>query len=461
MKNLFKEYHQFTEEELKQLWQDCLFIFDTNALLNLYRYKKDIVEKYFSTLNKLKKKNQIWIPYQVWYEFFENRISVISENESLYDKVEDLIEKIKDEASCKYQEIQEQYKHHPYLNLSDIKIKDILDGALERVKKEIKETKKRHPKLFKTDDILNKVIELFTDNTWKNFDIEKLNDIMKEWESRYEKNIPPGFKDKNKKENKYGDLILWYQIIEKAQNIKKPIILISDDVKEDWWLKKNGERLCPLPQLKKEMYDKAGVDFHIYTIEKFLEHANPKIDKDVISEVRRIREIQERERFEKIAEIQRIRDFKNTERLRGFTERHIMRDFEGNNKFGEIEKIQIIEKYLRNCKFCLGIAKKIIEKIIDEEIPLEYKEWLKKQLDKIYFFYHGIRYNRREPIFFIDLQNDIEQFFTDFHQIISNLRAFLTPDLLFKIGRMLEELEEIEYKIKYQNQEIKEIIETR
>ena len=42
---------------------------------------------------------------------------------------------------------------------------------------------------------------------------------------------------------KYGDLILWYQIIDKAKESKKPIILISGDVKEDWWLEKNGKRI--------------------------------------------------------------------------------------------------------------------------------------------------------------------------------------------------------------------------
>ncbi len=39
MKGIFKGYHQPTEEEFSQLWRNALFVFDTNVLLNLYRYQ--------------------------------------------------------------------------------------------------------------------------------------------------------------------------------------------------------------------------------------------------------------------------------------------------------------------------------------------------------------------------------------------------------------------------------------
>lgn len=105
----------------------------------------------------------------------------------------------------------------------------------------------------------------------------------------------PGYKDDKKSEDKkYGDLILWYQIIDKASESKKPIILISGDVKEDWWLEKNSKRIMPLPQLKKEMFEKAGVDFHIYTADRFLEYYDSKIiNREAINEVRKIRELEE------------------------------------------------------------------------------------------------------------------------------------------------------------------------
>lgn len=60
-------------------------------------------------------------------------------------------------------------------------------------------------------------------------------------------------------------MILWFQIIEKAKKSQKNIIFVSDDVKKDWWIIKDGEKIMPLPALKKEILTEAKVDFHIYT----------------------------------------------------------------------------------------------------------------------------------------------------------------------------------------------------
>jgi len=35
--------------------------------------------------------------------------------------------------------------------------------------------------------------------------------------------------------NKFGDLIIWKEMIEKAKAEKRPIIFVTDDGKSDWW----------------------------------------------------------------------------------------------------------------------------------------------------------------------------------------------------------------------------------
>ena len=40
MEKTFSEYHQPNDEEITQLWEKAIFIFDANVLLNLYRYSK-------------------------------------------------------------------------------------------------------------------------------------------------------------------------------------------------------------------------------------------------------------------------------------------------------------------------------------------------------------------------------------------------------------------------------------
>ena len=34
-----RRYYRPTESEFKKLWKDCVFAFDANTLLNVYRYK--------------------------------------------------------------------------------------------------------------------------------------------------------------------------------------------------------------------------------------------------------------------------------------------------------------------------------------------------------------------------------------------------------------------------------------
>jgi hypothetical protein len=291
MKNTFREYHQYSEKESKKLWDECIFVFDTNTLLNMYRYRRETVDKYFEVLSELKKNNKLWIPHQVGFEFYENRISVISDYEKSYDEILATLNSTKDS-------IDKKYKNHPFLDWEELKSK--IDKGLESVMKDINKKKQSHPKLLDKDDILEKINKLFDSCVGECFDEKNLIEIKKDGEIRYSKKIPPGFEDSKKPEDKrFGDLILWKQIIDKAKELQKPIIFISGDVKEDWWLEKDGKKIMPLPQLKKEIFDEAGVDFHIYTADRFLEYYQQKypkqsIDKIFIDEVRKIRELEEK-----------------------------------------------------------------------------------------------------------------------------------------------------------------------
>ena len=73
------------------------------------------------------------------------------------------------------------------------------------------------------------------------FSQDQLYHICDEGEERYEKSIPPGFKDKKDKDGirKYSDLIIWKEIINYAKENQLDIIFVTDDVKADWWEKES------------------------------------------------------------------------------------------------------------------------------------------------------------------------------------------------------------------------------
>ncbi len=54
MRSLFPGFYPRTDEEISKLWQDGMFVFDTNMLLNVYRYTEKTRERYFEILQRLK-----------------------------------------------------------------------------------------------------------------------------------------------------------------------------------------------------------------------------------------------------------------------------------------------------------------------------------------------------------------------------------------------------------------------
>jgi hypothetical protein len=121
-----------------------------------------------------------------------------------------------------------------------------------------------------------------------------LDDLYKDGEKRYSANIPPGFKDAKKDGvyvfdgkryiRKFGDLIFWKEIITKANQDKlKYVVLVTGDVKEDWWAEWRGRRLGPRSELLDEIYAGApSVDtFHMYDTSSFLHYAKVYLDENI------------------------------------------------------------------------------------------------------------------------------------------------------------------------------------
>ena len=91
---------------------------------------------------------------------------------------------------------------------------------------------------------------------------------------------------------KFGDLILWKQLIEHALVRNKAVILVTGEKKDDWWLKSDKLLVTALPALSKEFMSTVKQDFYLYSTDKFLLKANEYLKQDtsdnVVEEVRAI-----------------------------------------------------------------------------------------------------------------------------------------------------------------------------
>jgi len=287
MKKILCEFYPFEKEYFSRLWKEAIIISDANILLNLYYYSRKTSKELISILDKFSER--LWIPYQIALEYQKNRLSKIRVQKESYNS---LRKSIQDEINAIKKRLDDKYSKHPLLEVSKIKI--ILDKSFKDIEQYLNDTRDNHPDWEKNDEIRNDLDKLFEDKVSMPYSRDRLKEIYEIGYYRYENKIPPGFgDDKKDKERKYGDLIIWLDIIEKAKKEKKSVIFINDEKKEDWWQKDNNN-LIPRYELIGEIKNEANASFYMYSAEDFMKYSykflnqTPKIS--VINEVRTFRE---------------------------------------------------------------------------------------------------------------------------------------------------------------------------
>src|SRR2546423_364992 len=272
MRDLFPGFYDRTAEEFLMLWREATFVFDTNMLLNVYRYQEETRNIFFKILDQLQ--DRIWAPHQAIYEYQNNRLEVISQQFKKYNEVSQSLKEAQDIlAGLKHL----KEKH------SFIRIEEIIEAPMKalgvansKLSAGQNTSKQEFEKLKASDSYREKVTQLFQSRTGAPYRKDQLLDIYRQADKRFELQIPPGWKDKSKKTyDKYGDVILWFQLIDYAHAYNKPIIFVTDDIKADWFLpvqESNGYPR-PRPELVQEMFVEGGVLLHVYQGYEFFEQA--------------------------------------------------------------------------------------------------------------------------------------------------------------------------------------------
>lgn len=291
MRNLFPGYYRPTEAEFEELWKNCIFSFDTNILLNIYRYTTKTRERLFEIIDGLKER--IWIPHQVAYEFHNNRLDVISNQSQPYDDIKKLLDDKINEIKKKLKEYE---KRHSFVEFIDPKqIVETLEKTTQEIQKNLAKAKDEHPDFFKHDPFLEKISSLLESKVGKPYTEQELEEIYQISERRFTFKTPPGYKDIESKAipERYGDVLLWFQLIDEVKSQNKPVIFVTDDDKEDWWFKHQKKTIGPRPELVEEMLLKANNTFYMYNSDQFMKYAANflKLDEqpEAIEEAKEIR----------------------------------------------------------------------------------------------------------------------------------------------------------------------------
>lgn len=307
MKNTFPGYYRPTEDELSKMWENSLFVLDANVLLNLYRYSPETREELLDILEEIS--DRLWVPHQAALEYHRNRLGVIEQQAAAYDSVQRLLGDSRKKLENDLRSLIGKGRH-PFVDAD--RLLERITIVFTGIEEEMKGLSQEHPDLIDEDPIRDTITALLEGKIGSPCPSERIGEIYKAGKTRYESKIPPGYRDAAKGNTKqYSDLVLWFQIIDQAKAAKRPIILVTDDRKDDWWLRFKGQIIGPRPKLVNEIVSEARVSFYMYSADPFMEHAREylkrQISQQAIEEVREVR--QRDEEYLRVAHLTRAAQF--------------------------------------------------------------------------------------------------------------------------------------------------------
>lgn len=286
MKNMFPGYYAPTEAELGELWADATFVFDSSVLLQFYRLPEQTRNQAFKILEDLK--GRVWIPHHVALEYHRGRVRSIIEARDLVAKSVEPIRRAFDEV----------YRAVGAVKLEDRGLADAVQKmqqiheAGDAVISAAEGALAGHIDPNGRDPVGERISELFDGAIGPAPDQEQIKQLEAEAAARYAVKMGPGFKDDGKDSfrfgsltynRKYSDYLVWAQTSQFAlQKGLKRLVIVTNDAKEDWWLKHNGVVWGPLQEMYAEMLSVAKLDrFWMYSFEQFLASAGDRLKVDV------------------------------------------------------------------------------------------------------------------------------------------------------------------------------------
>ncbi len=236
--------------------------------------------------------DRLWVPHQAALEYHRDRLRVIGQQAAAYDSVQKLLSDSRKKLENDLRSLAGRGRH-PFVDANHLL--ERITIVFTEIEEEMKGLSQEHPDLIDEDPIRETITALLEGKIGSPYASERIREIYKIGKTRYESKIPPGYQDAAKGNTRqYGDFVLWFQIIDQAKAARRPIILVTDDRKDDWWLRFKGQTIGPRPELVNEIVAETGLSFYMYSADPFMEHAREYLERQVsqqaIEEVREARQ---------------------------------------------------------------------------------------------------------------------------------------------------------------------------
>lgn len=137
-----------------------------------------------------------------------------------------------------------------------------------------------------SDQVLQAIEALFEGRVAPRPSLERVRERVIEFMTYRKPNqVPPGYLDARKPTpmHEAGDYLLWCEVLEhSATSPNQPVLLVTDDVKEDWYVR--GDK-APRPELLHEFSEYSSAGYHQVTLSAFVRLVTQHVRSAVVDAV--------------------------------------------------------------------------------------------------------------------------------------------------------------------------------
>ncbi|MGZ3144696.1 PIN-like domain-containing protein [Lentzea chajnantorensis] len=261
--NGFEDYRTPTSDDYRRTLTGGLVVFDANVLLNLYRFNSTTRSDLIKVMQSLG--DSLWVPHQVQREFWRNRESVIDQLGQVPRESLTKLEKAHKDA----EEAVRLWSNRVSLPEGDrAGLLKELAGAFATVHSTIsrQSAADAHSHDTNSDVVVEALGSILAGRIGPALPPEEHAAAVVEANRRIAAQEPPGYLDKDKadEDERAGDYLVWKQVLIEAEGRSCDVLLVTSDVKEDWWRRAKGQLRGPRLELMAEL--RAVADRRLFMI---------------------------------------------------------------------------------------------------------------------------------------------------------------------------------------------------
>jgi hypothetical protein len=251
-----------------------VFVLDASTLLHLYRVEPAERASFLDRLHSVR--DRLWVPHQAMHETRSRVHTVLSQR---HRELSDRAQWTENELSEVHGVLSMDFRRWgipPVERETQLRAIATVRDDLVRFIRRRRDQHDLHSIVDGHPDPLAEPIEsLLEDRIGPEPTTKQLDTWRTDSDQRSRGRLPPSYADRRKStEARHNDCVIWHQIVEFARSARRPIILVTRDLKEIGWVEHHDGVPTAHQVLVDEMYVEAGVPFLVISTPHLCEYVD-------------------------------------------------------------------------------------------------------------------------------------------------------------------------------------------